>query len=207
MKSITKSILVGGGILVAGWIGWGLYSGRTVETLQYKRQQKLDNIELRQYPQTIRAETTAPNQRVAFRRLFNYISGANHTGESLSMTAPVKTNQGTTIDMTAPVRSETETDRVQMAFYLPTTYTPETAPEPTAPEVTLHTEPAKTVAVTQFSWYALQWRVKRQTRKLLATLAREGIDPVGDPYLLRYDDPGTPPFLRRNEIAVAVTVD
>ncbi len=70
--------------------------------------------------------------------------------------------------------------------------------------MSLVTEPAKRVAVDRFSWYAPAWRVERRTRKLLSTLEREGVEPVGDPYLLRYDDPWTPPFMRRNEAAVAV---
>jgi len=91
-----------------------------------------------------------------------------------------------------------------MAFYLPSEYTPETAPEPTEPDVTLITEPRKTVAVDQFSWYAPEWRVTRRTRKLLSTLEREDIERKGEPYLLRYNDPWTPPFMRRNEVAVEV---
>jgi hypothetical protein len=123
------------------------------------------------------------------------------------MTAPVETQNGESISMTAPVRSETtetDTDTVRMAFYLPSEYSPETAPEPTDSDVTLVTEPQKTVAVNQFSWYAPEWRVKRRTQKLLSTLEGEGIEPVGDPTLLRYNDPWTPPFMRRNEVAVEV---
>jgi len=122
------------------------------------------------------------------------------------MTAPVETQSGESIAMTTPVRSEaseTEAETIRMAFYLPAEYTPETAPEPTEADVTLVTEPQKTVAVDQFSWYAPEWRVTRRTQKLLSTLDREGIEP-GDPYLLRYNDPWTPPFMRRNEVAVAV---
>jgi hypothetical protein len=109
--------------------------------------------------------------------------------------------------MTTPVRSDatgTDAETIRMAFYLPAEYTPDTAPEPTEDEVTLVTEPPKTVAVNQFSWYTPEWRVTRRTRKLLSTLDREGIEPKGDPYLLRYNDPWTPPFMRRNEVAVAV---
>lgn len=123
------------------------------------------------------------------------------------MTAPVETQNGTSISMTTPVRSEeteTDADTIRMAFYLPSEYSPETAPEPTDPDVTLITEPQKTVAVDQFSWYAPEWRVERRTRELLSTLEREGLEPVGDPYLLRYNDPWTPPFMRRNEVAVEV---
>lgn len=207
MKPITKTILVGGGVALAGWVGWGIYSTRSAESVPYERLRTLNSIDIRRYPQTILVETTAPTQRIAFQRLFEYISGANQANESISMTAPVETRSGESIAMTTPVRSEatdTEAETIRMAFYLPSEYTPETAPEPTEPDVTLITEPRKTVAVDRFSWYAPEWRVTRRTRKLLSTLERGDIERKGDPYLLRYNDPWTPPFMRRNEVAVEV---
>lgn len=100
--------------------------------------------------------------------------------------------------------SDSKVQRAVKGELLPSEYSSETAPEPTNSTVRLVTEPEKTVAVTQFSWYATQCRVKRRTRTLLSTLQREGIEPEGDSYLLRYNDPGTPPFMRRNEVAGAV---
>ena len=206
MRPLTKATLAGGAAL-AGWIGWGIYSSKKAKTVPYERVRTLNGGEIRRYPQTVRVETTAPSQQTAFRRLFGYISGANRGGESVAMTAPVETRGGESVAMTAPVRSEageSDSEAVRMAFYLPAEYTPETAPEPTEADVTLVTEPPKTVAVNRFSWYVPEWRVTRRARKLLSTLDREGIEPVGDPYLLRYNDPWTPPFMRRNEVAVEV---
>ncbi|CDK37822.1 heme-binding protein [Halorubrum sp. AJ67] len=207
MRSLTKMILVGGSVVLAGWVGWGFYSTKKAKSVPYEQLRTVNGTEIRRYPQTILAETTAPTQRIAFQRLFRYISGTNQSNESISMTAPVETQSGDSIPMTAPVRSEateTEAETVRMAFYLPSEYTPETAPEPTEPDVTLITEPEKTVAVDQFSWYAPEWRVTRRTQKLLSTLEREDIEPESDPYLLRYNDPWTPPFMRRNEVAVKI---
>lgn len=210
MQQITKTVLVGGGLALAGWVGWGLYSGRTTQSVPYDRLRTVDGLEIRRYPQTVLVETTAPNQRTAFRRLFNYISGTNRSDESISMTAPVETQQGEAISMTSPVRSEAAEsggDAVQMAFYLPAEYGPDTAPDPTDSSVALVTEPPKTVAVDRFSWYAPAWRVKGRTRKLRSTLADHGIESVGEPSLLRYNDPWTPPFMRRNEVAVEIAAD
>lgn len=207
MRSITKTILVGGGVVLAGWVGWGLYSTKKAKSVPYEQLRSINGADIRRYPQTVLVETAAPTQRIAFQRLFEYISGANHGDESTSMTAPVETQSGDSIAMTAPVRSAaigTDAETIRMAFYLPSEYTTETAPEPTDPDVTLVTEPQKTVAVDQFSWYAPEWRVERRTEKLLATLVDEDIEPEGDPYLLRYNDPWTPPFMRRNEVAVEV---
>ena len=212
MREFTKALLVGGGVFLAGWVGWGLYATRTAKPVPYERLQRLDGIELRRYPELTLVETTAPTQTTAFRRLFRYISGANASSESISMTAPVETAGGTTIPMTAPVRSDPDRDddAVRMAFYLPPEYGPETAPEPTDSTVELVTEPSKTVAVDRFSWYAPAWRVSKHERALRSTLEDEGIEPRGEPSLLRYNDPWTPPFMRRNEVAVEIdsrTVD
>lgn len=206
MKRRTKAALVGGALL-AGWIAWGLKSSRSAESVPYERVKTLDGVEIRKYPQTVLVETTAPDQTTAFRRLFRYISGTNETSESVSMTAPVETDGGESVAMTAPVRSgsvESNPNGMRMAFYLPAEYTPETAPVPTESAVELVTEPPKTVAVMRFSWYAPEWRVKRAERKLLSILESARIEPLDEPTLLRYNDPWTPPFMRRNEVAVEV---
>ncbi|WP_123533510.1 SOUL family heme-binding protein [Halosimplex salinum] len=210
MREVTKAAIVGGGVFLAGWVGWGLYSNRSAESVPYERLRTFDGVELRAYPQTVLVETTAPDQITAFRRLFGYISGANGGDESISMTTPVETRSGASVAMTAPVRSDSSgsgTDEVRMSFYLPSEYSPETVPIPTEPTVRLVVEPPKRVAARRFSWYAPEWRVARQERKLRSALEREGIDPRDDPYLLRYDDPWTPPFMRRNEVAVEVATD
>ncbi|QSG11676.1 SOUL heme-binding protein [Halapricum desulfuricans] len=208
MDRLTKAALVGAGVGLLGWIGWGIYSTRTAKPVPYERLRRIDGAELRRYPETVLVETTADDQWTAFRRLFRYISGANSGAESLSMTAPVETRAGTSISMTTPVRSETtERESVRMGFYLPPEYGPDTAPEPTESGVELVIEPEKTIAARRFSWYAPQWRVERHARRLLDALERGGIEPRGDPSLLRYNDPWMPPFLRRNEVAVEVTVE
>lgn len=220
MRKLTKAAIVGGGVLFAGWVGWGLYVRQTAKRVPYEQRRTVNGVEFREYPQLVLVETTAPDRRTAFRRLFGYISGANdgdesipmtapvetQDGESVPMTAPVRTQDGESVSMTAPVRSadEQEDEGVRMAFYLPPEYDPETAPEPTDQSVSLVTEPPKTVAADRFSWYAPEWRVERRTQKLLSTLERETVEPRGEPYLLQYDDPRTPPFMRRNEVAVAV---
>lgn len=210
MGQLTKTVVGAAGVVLAGWIGWGIYATRSAESVPYERLRTLDGVELREYPQTVLVETMAPDQRTAFRRLFAYISGDNEAAESISMTTPVETQAGESVAMTAPVRSESAAgtdDEVRISFYLPSEYSPETAPIPTDPTVRLVTEPAKRVAVKRFSWYAPDWRVSRQTQRLLSTVEKEGVDPAGEPYLLRYNDPWTPPFMRRNEVAVAVVTD
>ncbi|MBX0295595.1 SOUL family heme-binding protein [Haloarcula nitratireducens] len=202
---------------LALWVGWGLYVTRSTEQVPSETVDRLDGVEIRHYPQTVLVETTAPSASAAFRRLFGYISGENEGSEGVEMTAPVETD-GATVGMTAPVRTGTdvsttpvrtdgddgESGSVRMAFYLPASYTPATAPVPTDPSVRLVVDPPRTAAVREFGWYATEGRVAREREALFETLADRGIETRGDPTLLQYNDPWTPPFMRRNEVEVTV---
>ncbi|WP_254531552.1 SOUL family heme-binding protein [Natrinema gelatinilyticum] len=202
MQSIRR-ILVGIGALVAAWVGWGVYVSRTTERVPSKTIDRFDGIEIRRYPQLVLVETTAETERTAFQRLFRYISGSNAQNEDVAMTAPVAT-RSESISMTVPVRTDADGDTVTMAFYLPSTYTPERAPTPTDPDVRLVVEPPQTAAVRRFSWYATDGRVDRQRTRLLEQLSERDIEIRGQPVLLQYNDPWTPPFLRTNEVEVAI---
>jgi hypothetical protein len=203
MVSRTRSLLAGLGAGLALWAAWGLYVRRTTGRVPFETVDELDGVEIRQYPGTVLAETTAPTGREAFERLFGYISGANEGDRDIAMTAPVRTD-GATVGMTAPVRTESGDDRVTMAFWLPADYTPETAPLPTDPRVSLVVEPPRIVAVRSFGWYATSGRAAHEREQLRETLSSHDIDALGDPVVLQYDDPWTPPFMRHNEVAVDV---
>ncbi|WP_049971333.1 SOUL family heme-binding protein [Haladaptatus cibarius] len=199
----TPTKLAVGALAALGiaWVGWGAYSKRTTERVPYTTALTLNGVEIRRYPDTVVARTTAENEDEAFRRLFAYIDGGNQLNEEISMTAPV-TTEPEKIAMTAPVASEQSVDGVEMAFFLPGEYTAEGAPKPETDEVTIDHIGARTLAVRPFSWFATEGRVERNQRRLFDTLAAHDLTPEGEPFLLRYDAPWTPPFMRRNEIAV-----
>ncbi|MFC4249388.1 SOUL family heme-binding protein [Natribaculum luteum] len=202
MGRIARLVGVVGG-LVALWIGWGLYVRETTERIEYTTLRTLDGVEIRRYPAAILAETTAPDSRTAFGRLYQYITGTNAQRSEIEMTAPVRT-ESARIAMTTPVRSSSADDGVTMGFYLPQEYDGESAPVPTDPSVDLVLEEPKTVAVRPFSWYATDERVERYERDLLETLAAHDLEPAAEPFVLQYNDPFTPPFLRRNEVGVVL---
>ncbi|MFC6731701.1 MULTISPECIES: heme-binding protein [unclassified Haladaptatus] len=189
--------------LLAIWAAWGLYNKRAADRIPYTIRSTVDGVELREYPEVIVAETRAPNENVAFRRLFEYISGENEGASKISMTAPVRTHGGK-ISMTAPVRTVTDEAQVTMGFFLPREYTPAAVPKPTNPTVSLVVEVPRTLAVRSFGWYATDDRIEREKRALLRTLTDNEIIVKGDPYVLQYDAPWTPPFMRRNEVAVEI---
>ncbi|WP_265108629.1 SOUL family heme-binding protein [Halosolutus halophilus] len=205
--------------LLAAWIGWGLYVITTTERVPSETLDRDGPFERRRYPATALVETTAPDERTAFRRLFRYIGGENGASDEISMTAPVTTSahgrsatapgrssrrDGESVAMTAPVRTDRTGEAVTMGFFLPPEYTLETAPAPTDPDVHLVVEPSRTVAAYRFSWYATPARVDRARAALLAELEERGLERRDDPVVFQYNDPWTPPFMRRNEVAVTI---
>lgn len=191
------------GALLAGWVAWGAYVRSSTERVPYTTVGSVDGVELRRYPRTVTVETTAGDERTAFFRLFRYISGANDASEELAMTAPVATT-GAKIPMTAPVETTTEEGDVRMAFYLPDEYDYDSAPRPTDPSVSVVEQSGRTMAVLSFSGYATDRRTRQKEQALLSTLADSEVEVLGDPVLMQYDDPWTPPFMRTNEVAVEV---
>jgi hypothetical protein len=189
--------------LGAAWVGWGAYIRRTTDQVPYTTALHIDGVEIRRYPDTVVAKTTAGSQEEAFRRLFRYIQGENRSETEIEMTAPVSTEREK-IAMTAPVASESSDDGMEMAFFLPGEYTAEGAPEPADEAVIVEHVEARTLAVRPFSWYATEDRIAENRQRLFDTLSAHDLTPTGDPFLLHYDDPWTPPFMRRNEIAVAL---
>lgn len=204
MRRQTKVVLASIGMSVAAWIGWGLYTSRTTDRVPYTTERTVDGVEIRRYPQVVLAETEGETTMVAFRRLYEYITGANEGSEEIEMTAPVR-SRGATIPMTAPVRTRRSAQTVTMSFYLPSEYDPDSAPKPTDPDVTLAVEEPRRLAVRSFSWYATAGRIEAHEQRLRETLDAHDVETTGEPFVLQYDDPRTPPFLRTNEVAVEIS--
>lgn len=203
MRRPTKVVLASIGIGVAAWIGWGLYTSRTTDRVPHTTERTVGGVEIRRYPRVVLAETEGETTMEAFRRLYEYITGANEGSEEIEMTAPVR-SRGATIPMTAPVRTRRSAETVTMGFYLPPEYSPDSAPNPTDSDVTLTVEEPRRLAVRSFSWYATAGRIEAHERRLRQTLDANDVATAGEPFVLQYDDPRTPPFLRTNEVAVEV---
>lgn len=203
MRKRTLVFAALGGVVAAVGAS-NLYQRAATETVPYTVVARLDDVELRRYPESTVVETTADSQPAAFRRLFRYIAGAN-TGETeIEMTAPVEMSAGgATIAMTAPVEIGGE-DENRMRFYLPDEYSAETAPEPTDDAVALVEVPERTLAVRRFSWRPTEKRIEREKAALLDRLDESNVPRIGEPFYMGYDAPWTLPFLRRNEVAVEV---
>ena len=201
-------------VLVAGCSVFGDRSGTEEPTFDVVAQ--IGAVEIRRYGARLAAETvihadeaTARNQ--GFRLLAGYIFGANRGAVTIAMTAPVaqqgaaQQQAGTNIAMTAPVsQARDATGACVIRFFLPREWTMATLPVPNDPAVRLVTVPSDTVAVLRFTGGRGPDAVAARQAELLRTLQGTPWRVSGPPLAWFYDPPWTLPWLRRNEVAVAV---
>jgi len=169
-----------------------------VEKAPYKVIKKIDKIEIRNYPKMILVSVKDFHDNDAFNLLFNYISGNNTSQSKISMTAPVITSEK--IPMTAPVFSQ----KNSMAFVMPSSYTESTIPKPKNKDVKIEIKPKKKVAVLRFSGHTSDNKTDKRIAELLSALKDNKIKTKGEPFLMRYNSPFAPGFIRRNEVAIEI---
>ena len=194
-----------------------VFGGKAAEEPPYRVVLKEGAIEIREYEAFSVAETTVEQPfdeavRVGFRRLFEYISGANNGGVEIVMTAPVVLKpegfSATAPMIAAPLRGvgvlEGGAKGWTMAFVLPGGYRAESAPQPRDALVKLRDLPARRVAVIRYSGL-LRERTGEAKRRILAKWIEEkGLAHAGDWRMAGYNPPWTLPPLRRNEVFVTL---
>ena len=194
---MRKTVLVASAIAIILVLALLLIQS-SAETIPYSIKGTTGEIEFRQYPELVLATVDTAEDNAGFNLLFAYISGSNKPREKIPMTAPVITSQK--IPMTAPVVS----DAASMSFVMPAGTKREETPDPLDSRVRIVTIPEREVAVIRFTGYAPPEDVDAATSRLQEGLKNEGILTVGEPFLMRYDSPWTPGFLRRNEVAIEI---
>jgi hypothetical protein len=168
------------------------------DTIPYEITGEAGEIEFRKYPAVVLATVESTEDNAGFNLLFAYITGSNTSKNTLSMTSPVITSQK--IAMTAPVVS----DAKSMSFVMPPGKNRDEIPEPSDSRVRITTLPEREVAVIRFKGYARKKEVAAAEERLREGLRTAGIAPVGEPFLMRYNPPWTPGFMRRNEVGMEI---
>ena len=163
-----------------------LLTQSSAETIPYSIKGTTGEIEFRQYPSLVLATADNSQNDAGFNLLFSYISGSNKARDKIPMTAPVVSNA------------------TSMSFVLPAGKTREETPDPLDSRVRIVTLPEREVAVIRFTGYASPQEVDAVTVRLQDGLKKTGIETVGQPFLMRYDTPWMPGFLRRNEVGIEI---
>lgn len=181
---------------------WGT-AVMAIEEPKYTVLRTTDLYEIRDYADRVAVETIqGDGENGAFQRLFKYISGANVQSSKIAMTVPV--TQSTKIAMTAPVTQSTGKDGTAMRFFLPASYTMDTAPVPTDDLVKLVLVRGGIYAVHRYSGRSSVKNFNDAAQTLFDALRRDGLTAVGVPIKATYNGPFTPFFLRRNEAMVRI---
>jgi len=169
-----------------------------VEKATYDVIKKIDNVEIRNYPKMMLASVKEYDGNEAFELLFNYISGYNTSRRKISMTAPVITSEK--IPMTAPVLSQDN----YMAFIMPSSYDESTIPKPRSQKVNLEIQQKRKIAAIRFGGRTSNKKTEKRISGLLLVLKNHKIKTKGEPFLMRYNSPFAPGFMRRNEVAIQI---
>ena len=181
---------------------WGT-AVMAIEEPKYTVLRTTDLYEIRDYTDRVAVETIqGDGENGAFQRLFKYISGANVQSSKIAMTAPV--TQSTKIAMTAPVTQSAGKDGTAMRFFLPASYTMDTAPVPSDDRVKLVLVRGGIYAVHRYSGRSSVKNFNDAAQTLFDALRRDGLTAVGVPIKATYNGPFTPFFLRRNEAMVRI---
>lgn len=168
------------------------------DSVEYEIEKAESDIEIRVYPKMILATVYGHSDNDAFGILFDYISGNNKSKRKISMTVPVISSEK--IAMTAPVIS----DGRSFSFVMPPSYEMDTIPDPIDARTKIEEVPGRRVAVVRFRGYVREKAIRERTSKLLTFIERLGLKTRGEPFLMRYNPPFTPGFLRRNEIGIEI---
>ena len=156
------------------------------EEPEYKLIKSTDVYEIRQYQDRLAVETTqSKSQNGAFRRLFNYISGSNESSSKIAMTVPV-------------IQSK-DSNGASMLFFLPKSFTKQSAPLPDGDDVKLITVKGGFYAVTKYSGRSTDQNFIKHSALLFEALRKDNILTIGDPMMATYNGPFTLTFMRRNE--------
>jgi DNA gyrase inhibitor GyrI len=193
MMGKRAGFMLSGFFVLSGCYGVSVMS--KTEQAPYRVVESHGNIELRDYPPMIIAETEVTGDRKqavqsGFRAIAGYIFGGNQSAEKIAMTAPVL--QGVT------------GDHWKVRFVMPSGKSMTNLPKPDNPRVNLLELPAGRFAVIRFSGTVGDESLKKNADQLLEFMRSRQFNSIGMPVYAFYNPPWTLPFLRRNEVMMEV---
>lgn len=206
MPSVRNALTALAATLVAAIVAGPIMS--KVEEPPYRLIRRNEPFEIRAYPEMIVAEISEIGPRKAaissgFRAIAGFIFGGNPAGQKIAMTAPVLQEPDST---TAPERLE-GTASWKVRFIMPRNWSLQTLPQPANAAITLRAIPGEQFVVVRYSGLAGDVSVDSHLGRLRRYAAEQGLTTQGAPVLAFYDPPWTLPFLRRNEIMLALSAN
>jgi len=156
-----------------------------VEEAKYEIIIENNIYEVRKYLDRLAVETITTDQSNSFRKLFNYISGANKMEQKIEMTTPV-------------TRIE-KNGTMTMQFYLPNAFDENNVPAPSRQDLKIVTIEGGHYAVLRYSGRASVSNFIKYKEILENELLKDNISIISSAIRATYDSPFTLPMNRRNE--------
>ena len=156
------------------------------EEVEFDIIHKTKIYEIRKYPERLVAQAINNKDNTTFRKLFNYIAGANNSSKKIKMTTPV---------------TQTKKNNVSfMQFYLPSKFDKKTTPIPSNSDVKITLMKEGYFAVIKYSGRSSDKNFTKYSKILQEKLLEDTILIKGLPIKATYNGPFTLPLLRRNEV-------
>ena len=193
MKTI---IWIAGSVLILGGvISFFSFRFKGIETPNYKVIKMVGEVEIREYPQMILAQTKLGGKRYesngnnGFGVVANYIFGGNQQQQKIAMTAPVIMNM-----------SDTE---ASMSFVMPSQYQLADLPSPNSTAVSLVSQDSMKLAVLRFGGFSSDEKIAKHAQILTQVLKENNIQTKGSLLYMGYNAPWDV-INRRNEVAFQI---
>jgi hypothetical protein len=166
-------------------------------------------IEIRQYAPMIVAETQVAAGRKdaiqqGFRTIAAYIFGGNANARKIAMTAPVIQQALENADPPTGTGQPVDRPSWRVRFVMPRVFALDALPAPLDPAVKLLPLQARRYVVIQFSGSSNDDNIRQHHDMLRNHVLERRLNVTGEPVLAFYNPPWTLPFLRRNEIWLAL---
>ncbi|MGC6417027.1 MAG: SOUL family heme-binding protein [Bradymonadia bacterium] len=192
-------------VLMAAWVAYGALAVSRVEEPPYQVLKSEQGIEIRLYePYRVAEVRVAGGYEIAssqgFRLLARYIFGHNVRQQKMAMTKPVIQNPAAGNENR--IGSSQGDHRVR--FVMSPSLKLNDLPKPIDGQVTLIDVPAHRVAVRRFSGTFTEEKAYQQADALRKTLKSLSMPHDGALSISRYNPPGTPPFMMRHEVWIAL---
>lgn len=193
MKTIIW--LAGSIFVLGGVISFFSFRFKGIETPNYKVIKTLGDVEIREYPQLILAQTKLGSSRYdsngnkGFGVVANYIFGGNEQKQKIAMTSPVIMNM-----------SDTE---ASMSFVMPSQYQLAELPTPNSTAVSLVSQDSMKLAVLRFGGYSSDEKIAKYAQLLTQVLKENNIQTKGSLLYMGYNAPWDI-INRRNEVAFQI---
>ena len=193
IKTLAAILIV---LIICASVAW-YFVPKFLEQPAYSVLKKEGSIEVRAYQQMLlQSVAVSGNQydalRNGFRPLVRYIGAKERDGEKISMTAPVM-----------QIFDDTKQEWI-VSFSMPSKYKADSLPNPNNDMVFTEVVPPTVAAVVRFRGRANTDLLGRKTAELMNWINEAGYVAREKPRYMFYNDPSTPPFLRRNEVMIAV---